>query len=61
MCIRDRDTSVTADDITKTVSDETFAVETSMEGIHYDAEKEDVTLVSIKDENGCLLYTSRCV
>jgi hypothetical protein len=23
-----------------------------MEGIHYDAEKEDVTLVSIKDENG---------
>ena len=32
--------------------DDTFAVETSMEGIHYDAEKEDVTLVSIKDENG---------
>ena len=49
MCIRDR---VTADDITKTVSDETFAVETSMEGIHYDAEKEDVTLISIQDENG---------
>ena len=47
-----KDTSVTADDITKAVSDETFAVETSMEGIHYDAEKEDVTLVSIKDENG---------
>ena len=47
-----KDTSVTADDITKAVSDETFAVETSMEGIHYDAEKEEVTLVSIKDENG---------
>ncbi len=47
-----KDTSVTADDITKAVSDDTFAVETSMEGIHYDAEKEDVTLVSIKDENG---------
>ena len=46
-----KDTSVTADDITKAVSDDTFAVETSMEGIHYDAEKEDVTLVSIKDEN----------
>ena len=45
-----KDTSVTADDITKAVSDDTFAVETSMEGIHYDAEKEDVTLVSIKDE-----------
>ena len=47
-----KDTSVTADDITKAVSDETFAVESSMEGIHYNAEKEDVTLVSIKDENG---------
>ena len=47
-----KDTSVTADNITKAVSDETFAVETCMEGIHYDAEKEDVTLVSIKDENG---------
>lgn len=34
-----KDTSVTADDITKAVSDETFAVETSMEGIHYDAER----------------------
>ena len=29
-------------------SDDTFAVETSMEGIHYDAEKEDVTLVRYK-------------
>lgn len=47
-----KDTSVTADDITKAVSDETFAVETSMEGIHYDAEKEDVAIVSIKDVNG---------
>ena len=34
-----KDTSVTADDITKAVSDETFAVETCMEGIHYDARK----------------------
>ena len=47
-----KEQAVTADDITKEISDETFAVETSMEGIHYDAEKEDVTLVSIKDENG---------
>ena len=47
-----KDTSVTADDITKAVSDDTFAVETSMEGIHYDAEKEDVTLISIQDEKG---------
>ena len=31
MCIRDRDTSVTADDITKAVSDDTFAVETSID------------------------------
>ena len=44
--------AVTADDITKEISDETFAAETSMEGIHYDAEKEDVTLISIQDENG---------
>ena len=47
-----KDTSVTADDITKAVSDDTFAAETSMEGIHYNAEKEDVTLISIQDENG---------
>ena len=54
-----KDTSVTADDITKAVSDETFAVETSMEGIHYDAEKEDVTLVSIKDENGGAYHSDK--
>ena len=42
--------AVTAANITKEISDETFAVETSMEGIHYDAEKEDVTLISIQDE-----------
>ena len=47
-----KEKAVTADDITKEISDETFAVETSMEGIHYDAEKEDVTLVSIQDEKG---------
>lgn len=34
-----KEQAVTADDITKEISDETFAVETSMEGIHYDAEK----------------------
>ena len=33
-----KEKAVTADDITKEISDETFAVETSMEGIHYDAE-----------------------
>ena len=54
-----KDTSVTADDITKAVSDDTFAVETSMEGIHYDAEKEDVTLVSIKDENGGAYHSDK--
>ena len=47
-----KEQAVTADDITKEISDETFAVETSMEGIHYDAEKEDVTLISIQDEKG---------
>ncbi|WP_270605702.1 SpaA isopeptide-forming pilin-related protein [Dorea amylophila] len=47
-----KEKAVTADDITKEISDETFAVETSMEGIHYDAKKEDVTLISIQDENG---------
>ena len=36
-----KEQAVTADDITKEISDETFAVETSMEGIHYDAEKEE--------------------
>lgn len=45
-----KEKAITADDITKEISDETFAVETSMEGIHYDAEKEDVTLISIQDE-----------
>ena len=43
---------VTAEDITKEVSDEEFMVETCMEGIHYDAEKEDVTLESIEREGG---------
>ena len=43
-----KEQAVTADDITKEISDETFAVETSMEGIHYDAEKEDVTLIILK-------------
>ena len=43
---------VTAEDITKEVSDEEFMVETCVEGIHYDAEKEDVTLESIEREDG---------
>ena len=42
-----KEQAVTADDITKEISDETFAVETSMEGIHYDAEKEDLSLIHI--------------
>ena len=40
--------AVTADDITKEISDETFAVETSMEGIHYDAEKRMLRLSASK-------------
>lgn len=35
---------VTAEDITKDISDKDFMAETCMEGIHYDLEKEDVTL-----------------
>ncbi|SHK54166.1 SpaA isopeptide-forming pilin-related protein [Hespellia stercorisuis] len=43
---------VTAEDITKSVSDTEFAVETSMEGITFDAEKESVTLTGIESEDG---------
>ena len=66
MCIRDStDTQerASAEDITKEISDPDFSIETCMEGIHYDAEREDVALTEIKGEDGgdyhpCLLYTS---
>ena len=48
---------VTAEDITKDISDKDFMAETCMEGIHYNSEQEDVT----KCFAACLLYTSRCV
>ena len=35
---------VTAEDITKDISDKDFMAETCMEGIHYNSEQEDVTL-----------------
>ena len=44
--------SVTAEDITKDVSDKEFMAETCMEGIQYDPEKEDVTLDHIEAEDG---------
>ena len=40
--------TVTAEDITKDVSDKEFMAETCMEGIQYDPEKEDVTLDILK-------------
>ena len=43
---------VTAEDITKDISDKDFMAETCMEGIHYDQEKEDVTLERIEAEDG---------
>lgn len=42
----------TAEDITRDISDKDFAVETSMDGIHYDAEQESVTLSVIEGEDG---------
>ncbi len=44
--------TVTAEDITKDVSDKEFMAETCMEGIQYDPEKEDVTLERIEAEDG---------
>ena len=44
--------TVTAEDITKDVSDKEFMAETCMEGIQYDPEKEDVTLEHIEAEDG---------
>ena len=43
---------VTAEDITKDISDKDFMAETCMEGIHYDPEKENVTLERIEAEDG---------
>lgn len=44
--------AVEAQDITKSVDDDSFMPETCMEGIRYDAEKEEVTLVTIRAEDG---------
>ena len=44
--------TVTAEDITKDVSDKEFMAETCMEGIQYDPEKEDVALEHIEAEDG---------
>ena len=43
---------VRAEDIVKDVSDKEFRVETSMEGISYDPERESVLLSEIKDQDG---------
>ena len=43
---------VTAQDITISVEDDSFMPETCMDGIRYDAEKEEITLVTIKAEDG---------
>lgn len=48
----EEDSDITAEDITKSVDDESFAAETCMEGIHYDESKETVTLESIESESG---------
>lgn len=42
----------TAEDITKDLSDPEFDAETSLEGINYDPEQENVVLSSIEDEDG---------
>ena len=41
---------VKAEDIVKDISDKEFRVETSMEGISYDPERESVLLSEIKDQ-----------
>ena len=41
-----------AEDITKEISDSEFLAETCLEGIHFNPEKEDVTLSEIKAEDG---------
>ena len=49
---REQKQRVTAEDLTKDVSDETFDAETSLEGITYDPEQESVVLSSIEDGDG---------
>lgn len=44
--------SVTAVDITKDISDKEFSIQTSVEGISYNPERETVSLLSLKDNNG---------
>lgn len=48
----DKETDITAEDITKSVNDASFTAETCMEGIHFDASKETVTLESVESEKG---------
>lgn len=45
-------TSVTAEDIEKEAGDPEFSPETCMEGIHYQPEQEDVTLLTIEGADG---------
>ena len=47
-----QDEKVTADDIVKDISDASFDIKTSKEGIQYNADKEDVVLSSVKAEDG---------
>ena len=44
--------AVVAEDITKDVSDDTFLVESCMEGITYNTSQEEVTLAEIESEDG---------
>ena len=50
---------VTAEDITKDISDKDFMAETCMEGIHYNSEQEDVTLERIEAEDGGSYHLTR--
>ena len=50
---------VTAEDITKDISDKDFMAETCMEGIHYNSEQEDVTLERIEKEDGSAYHLTR--
>lgn len=43
---------VTAEDITKDISDQEFVLETSLEGIHYNPEEESVTVTSMERKDG---------
>lgn len=50
---------VTAEDITKDISDKEFMAETCMEGLHYDQEKETITLESIQAEDGSAYHPNQ--